>query len=441
MRPETRYVGVGDASIAYQILGPDEPASDTIDLIYMTGATTHVDMRWDVPSLAAFMERLAEFARVIVFDRRGSGASDPLPPEEDVRWEAWAEDLRTVLDAANSRQAAVMGAIDGGPAALMFAATYPERTRALILSNTSARLLAAEDYPEGMSCEVMEGFIALAADAWGSERFVGAVSPTVPKAEWPAMARLQRASMSPRAAAERMRVEQHTDIRRVLPTIRVPTLVLHSTDFVVLGVEHSRYLARNIPGAELVEISGPSAAMTVGVDAIERFLTGSTRIVPPDRMLATVVFTDIVGSTTRAAALGDREWRALLERHDGLTRSTVESFGGRVWKSTGDGVMASFDAPGRAIRCLRVLRQALAELGLDIRAGVHAGEVEVRDADLSGLSVHTAARVMEAAGDGGFVVSRTIADLVAGSDITLEDLGERSLKGVPGEWRLFRVAD
>lgn len=359
-------------------------------------------------------------------------------------WEEWADDLRAVLDAVGSESAGIIATLDGGPTAVMFAATYPERTRALVLANTTARMLVAPDYPSGVAPEVAEAIAEAMAAQWGTEQFAAAMAPSVDIQERAALAELMRASFTPRAAAEMFRTLALTDVREALPLVQAATLVMHARDWQIVPVEQGRYLAEHIPGAQLLEIdsadsSVPRTASIAVWSVLEEFLTGSSNSPDPDRMLATVAFTDIIDSTGHAVALGDHAWRRLLERHDELTRSVVTRYGGRTWHSTGDGAMATFDAPGRAIRCLLALRESLRELGLEIRAGIHTGEVEVRADDISGLSVHIAARVLEAARGGGVLVSRTVADLVAGSDLDLTDQGARELRGVPGTWHLFRA--
>lgn len=444
MPPLTRYADARDGQVAYQIVGPDQPVEGGIDVVYMTGTTSHLDVRWESPTATRFLDRLARLGRLVVFDRRGSGLSDPLPAGAVATWEEWMADLRLVLDAACSRQAALVATIDGGPTGMMFAAAHPERVLGLVLANTSARPLADTDFPAGISPDFAAEFADTVERAWGTEEFARLVAPKLSETESAWFAKLQRASLTPRAAAQWLRTELQADVRAVLPLIQTPTLILHSRGNVLMPPAHGEYLAAHIKDAKLTLVDSSDSALAFSAsdevaDAIEAFLTGGSRAGEGDRLLATVVFTDIVGSTRRAAEVGDRAWRQLLERHDEVSAHTVERFGGRTWKSTGDGVMATFDAPGRAIRCLAELRQALNGIGIDVRAGVHAGEVEVRGHDISGLAVHIAARVLDAARDGGVVVSRTVADLVAGSGIGLTDLGTCVLRDVPGEWSLYRV--
>lgn len=445
MPPETRYVDVGGASVAYQVVGPDRPDPDGIDLVYMSGVATHVDLRWEARPFVRFMDRLASFARVILFDRRGAGASDPLPELGDSAWEQWAEDLRFVLDAVGSRRPALFATIDGGPVALMHAAAHPDRTRALILANTSARILAAADYPQGFSRAQADAMLDAFGSAWGTPRFAQLYAPTAHLADDGWFAKMQRASMTPRAARASLARTMELDLRSVLPLIQAPTLVLHAGRTAAMPASQGRYLAEHIPGALYREIDSDEATFVFSssdavLDEVERFLTGRQAAAESDRMLATVMFTDIVGSTEHVSAVGDQEWRRLLDLHDRMANQEITGFGGRLWKSTGDGVMATFDAPGRAIRCaLRLQQQLRDRLGIDIRAGLHAGEVEVRDDDVSGLAVHIAARVIAETASADIVVSRTVADLIAGSGFVLIDRGSRPLKGVRGDWNLFTV--
>lgn len=440
MPPRTKYVDYAGSSIAYQVVG-DGP----VDVLYLSGFVSHVDVRWESPAFAAFLNRLATFGRLILFDRRGSGASDPMPLDALPTWEEWAEDLRVVLDVVDSRRAAIVAIADAGPMAMMFAAMHPDRVSSLVLVNTSARLIADGDYEEGIPAEVAAAFAGVIEQSWGTPELAAVFAPGFAddriELEW--LAKIQRASATPRSATAQLRASLPVDLRAVLPTIQTPTLVVQSATAVLPPVAQGRYLARNIPGARLLELATSDITMYDGTDqtmaVIEQFITGATPTAPAQRVLATVVFTDIVGSTRAAAALGDHRWRQVLERHDARVRAQVEAHSGRLWKSTGDGALATFDAPGRAIRCVRALLGELADMDVTVRCGIHAGEVELRDGDVSGLAVHIAARVLEAAGDGGILVSRTVADLVAGSDLTLRDEGPRALKGVPGEWNLYRV--
>jgi class 3 adenylate cyclase len=438
--PETRYAPLGADRIAYQVLG-DGP----LDLLYAPARGDSLDLRFDWPPLGDFLRRLASFSRLIMFDRRGAGASDPISYEGLSLWEQWADDVRAVLDAVGSERAAILGAGDVGPTAALFAATEPERTRALILFTTSARFMAAEDYPWGLPEEGLEEGMKHLEEMWGTEAPVDFLVPSMVGdtgfRRW--YAKTCRSALSPRDAARYFALLYRMDVRLVLPSIRVPTLVMHRTDF-LLPVEQSRYLADHIPGATFVMVPGQDSTIYTAptaeiLAAIEEFLTGARPIVEPDRVLAAVLFTDIVGSTERAAVLGDRRWKELLRSHDTMARSIVEQHRGRLVKMTGDGVLATFDGPGRAIRCALALQEASRTLGIEIRAGLHTGEVELMDDDIGGIGVHVAARVLHHARPGEVLASAAVPLLVAGSGIDFEDRGEHELKGVPGTWRLFAV--
>ena len=433
------YARGDDGQIAYQVFGEGR-----LDLVSLAGSTGHIDIRWESPAFARFYERLASFSRVILFDRRGNGASDRISRDAIPTWEEWADDFRVVMDAAGSGRAAILAHLDAGPMGMMFAASHPDRTIALVLANTTARTLVDDDYPQGLSREAAETILEMIEAGWGTEAFAEAASPdlkTDPRARaW--FAKYMRASASPSMVAAQLRPILELDLRAVLQSIRVPTLVLHRREYALTPLAQGRYLAEHIPGAKFVELEGADSSLTYGdaeraLDVIEEFLTGVRRHGSSDRVLATVLFTDIVDSTGRAAELGDRRWRELLDRHDAVARDEIERGRGQLWKTTGDGVLATFDGPGRAIRCAIAIGDALRQIGLTIRAGLHAGEVELRDDDVGGIAVHTAARVAALANPEEVLVSRTVADLVAGSDIQFADRGTHSLKGVPGEWNVF----
>jgi class 3 adenylate cyclase len=441
VQPETKYARLGQHRVAYQVLGQGLP-----DLV-MTGASLgHIDIVWDDARAALFLRRLASSCRLIVVNRLGTGASDPLPADPLPAWEAFAQELAAVLDEVGCAQAAVMGELEAGPTALFFAATRPERTSAVIVVNTAAKYLAADDYPIGIPTEAAPALLDQFDRLWGTDAMAAMLVPSRAGDErfrrW--FAKLQRTGASPRAVQGFLRAVLELDARPILPLIQAPTLVLHRRDFQLLPVEHGRYLAAHIPQAKLVELPGSDGPLIwespeLALNRIEEFLTGAHRLAEPSRVLATVLFTDIVASTERAGRLGDRRWRELLEVHDEVAARLVEEFGGRLVKSTGDGILATFDGPGRAIRCAAALANQLAGIDLQLRAGLHVGEVEVRDDDIGGIAVHIAARVLAAAGPGEILASRTVRDLVVGSDITLDDRGTRPLKGVEGTWQLFAV--
>jgi class 3 adenylate cyclase len=440
--PETRYARVGPDRLAYQVLGQGPP-----DLVLGMGAFSHVDIVWEDPQTALFLRRLASFCRLLRFDRRGTGASDPLPPDPLPPWEAYAEELVAVMDAVGSQRAALLVAgPEAGPMALSFAGTRPERTAALILADATARYLVADDYPIGFPPEATEAMIAHAEELWGTETIAGIYAPSRTGDQrflrW--AARIERAIASPRVVRTQLRALLAVDMRPILPLIQAPTLVLHHTDFRFLPVAHGRYLTEHIPEARLVELPGDLPLWwdqpDLVAELVEAFLVGARRSVEPTRVLATVLFTDIVGSTRRAAEQGDRRWRELLDTHDQLAGRLVDRWGGRLVKTTGDGVLATFEGPGRALGCVTALRDELAEISVQIRAGLHTGEVELRGDDVGGIAIHIAARIMAAAGAGEILVSRTVRDLVAGSDVVLQDHGSQPLKGVEGDWQLFGLA-
>jgi class 3 adenylate cyclase len=439
--PETSYARVGSDRLAYQVLGKGPP-----DLVFTMGPFGHVDIVWEDPQMALFLRRLASFSRLIRFDRRGTGASDPLPQNPLPPWEAYTQELTAVMDAAGSQRAALLAAgPEAGPMALFFAGTKPERTTALILVDATARYLVADDYPIGFPREAAEAMIARAEELWGTEAFAGSYVPARAGDErfrrW--SARLERAIASKRVVGAYLRALLEVDVRAVLPLIQAPTLVVAHREFQQLPVAHGRYLAEHIPRARLVELPGDLPIIwgqpELVLEVVEELLAGANPSVELTRVLATVLFTDIVDSTGEAERMGDRRWRQLLDVHDELAGRLVEQWGGRLVKTTGDGILATFDGPGRAIGCAAALRDELGEIGVRIRAGLHTGEVELRGDDVGGIAVHLAARVMATAGAGEIVVSRTVRDLVVGSDVVLQDRGSRRLKGVEGDWQLFRV--
>jgi len=441
---ETRYVDVGDADVAYRVVG-DGP----VDLLWFEGLGGSIDSHEGYPN-SPFTSDLWSFCRMILFDRRGTGASDGLARNAMPAWEEWADDLRAVLDAAGSDTTAIYAAIDAGPIAIMFAALQPERVSALILDDTSARFLKADDYPIGMSQARVDAVVDMVGSLWGTERFPAGDNPgladDVERAR--ARARKHRASATPRTAAAQLRyILENVDVRPVLHLIQAPTLVLHATDNAFIRIDHGRYLADHIPDARFVEVpygrsARSDAFRALALEEVTEFLTGERPVVVDvDRVLTTVLFTDIVASTEQLASVGDRRWRAMLDAHDRAVREQLHRFRGREIKTTGDGFHACFDGPGRAIGCARSITQAAQELGIEVRAGLHTGECEVRGDDLAGLAVHLAARIGSLARPGEVLVSTTVKDLVAGSGIEFVDRGDHALKGIPATWRLYAVAD
>jgi class 3 adenylate cyclase len=439
--PTTRYTSLGDADIAYQVVG-----EGPLDLVYASGLTEQIDAQWEHPLMARFLDRLASFSRLIMFDRRGAGASDPVRLDALPTWEEWAEDLRAVLDAVGSERAAIFAELDAGPVAMIFAASHPERTSALVLGNTVARYLRGDDFPIGATPESVDEIVEMFRSTWGSEELIASVFPSM--AGDPAFlrwrAKLTRATATPRTAAAQYRYIFGMDVRSALPAITVPTLVLQRSGLALVPVEQGRYLADSIAGARYVEIPGADAwFFTEGaeevLDEVAEFLTGVRPPVAPDRMLATLLFSDMVGSTEEVARLGDRRWRGLRDDHYALLRRELDRFGGREIDTAGDGFFATFSGPARAISCGCAMRDAVRSLGVEIRVGVHTGEVETVGEGLAGIAVHIGARVAAAALPGEVLVSRTVADLVAGSGIRFTDRGSHRLKGVPGMWQLYGV--
>lgn len=449
---ETKYVTVGDADVAYRVVG-----EGPLDLLYFYGLGSHVDMQADDPREGQYLDALASFTRLIFFDRRGTGASDGLAPNAMPAWEEWADDLRAVLDAVGSERTAILAALDAGPIAMMFAALQPERVSALILSNTSPRYLEADDYPIGMPQAAVDAVVETVGSLWGTEELIAMVNPAlVHDAElsrW--LAKRSRASATPRNAAAQWRyILENVDVRSVLHLIQAPTLVLHATQNLLVPIEHGRYLASHIPGAKFVEVAGiglvgeadglassRSGLGTPVVEEIAEFLTGERPVVEADRVLTTVLFTDIVASTEHLASLGDRRWSAMLDGHDRVVRDQLRRFRGREINTMGDGFVACFDGPGRAIACATSITQAAHALGIEVRAGMHTGECQVRGDDLAGVAVVVAARIGSLAGPGEVLVSATVKDLVAGSGVEFVDRGEHPLKGIPSTSRLFAVSD
>jgi pimeloyl-ACP methyl ester carboxylesterase/class 3 adenylate cyclase len=443
VRPETRYARSGDVSIAYQVLG-DGP----LDLVCVWGWFSHVELYWENPLSAWFFERLASFSRLILLDKRGTGASDRVPVHELPSLEQRMDDLRAVMDAVGSERAALLGVSEGGPMCTLFAATYPERTVALVLYGSFPRWLPDEGYAGGVTPEAVAMMESMFAE-WGRGHFgLDLWAPSV--ADNPVVqegyARVQRLSASPGAARALLQMNSEIDVRHVLPAITVPTLIVHRIDERIVPVSAARYMAERIPGAKLVLLPGVDHLPFVGdkseqiLDAIEEFLTGTLQEHRGDRVLATVLFGDLVGSTDLAARLGDARWRELLGSYYAAVRREIGRFRGLEVQTAGDGFFATFDGPARAVRCACAVRDAAAGFGLAIRAGLHTGECELMGDDVGGIAVHIGARVMAEAGGGEVLVSNTVKDLVAGSGLRFAERGARALKGVPGEWRLFAVA-
>ena len=438
--PPTRYARSGEASIAYQVVG-DGP----MDLVLVLGFATHLEIQWEAPALRHFFERISSFARLIVFDKRGTGLSDPVG--EVPTLEQRVDDVRAVMDAAGSERAALFGISEGAPMCALFAATHPERVSALVLYGAMARTTEAPDYPWGSPAEALrEAAEVFIAPSWGQEA-QGTVEVFAPSlaADPDAVAfaaRLERSAASPGMVWQIFEMFLNIDVRAVLPTIHVPTLVLHRRLDRVVNRRAGEDLAARIPGARYVELAGIDHLPWAGdADAVlgevEEFLTGQRSVPEADRVLATVMFTDIVGSTERAAELGDARWRSLLSAHQDAVRRDLARFRGREVKTLGDGCLATFDGPARAIQCGQALAATARSLGLEVRIGLHTGEVELMGSDVSGIAVHIAARVGALADAGEVLVSSTVKDLVAGSGIPFADRGTRQLKGISDEWRLF----
>jgi class 3 adenylate cyclase len=437
--PTTRYARSGDAGIAYQVIG-----RGPLDALLVPGFPSHLELAWENPRVARFYRHLASFCRLVIMDKRGIGLSDRVPPSELPGLEQRADDIRAVLDDAGVERASLVGASDGGPIAALFAATYPDRTDRLVLINTYARRLRTEDYPWGPTAEEWESFQREAEEHWGEPLFLEVLAPHhVRDAEFTDWwARFLRQSISLRAAVAYLAMNSGIDIRAVLPAIHLPTLVLHRLDDRINPVAGGRFIASRIPGARLVELAGADHYPWLGdtatlVGEIEHFLTGERRGPDPDRVLATLLFTDIVTSTETAARLGDRDWRELLESHRDLVRAELKRFAGREIGTTGDGFLALFDGPARAVRCALAIIDRLDGLGIRIRAGVHTSEVELVGDDVAGVGVHIAARIMALAEPGEALVSSVVRDLALGSGLGFADRGRHTLKGVEGEWALF----
>ena len=440
-RPNTQYAKSGDYSIAYQVVG-DAP----LDIVYVPGFVSHVEAAWDDPDYARFLERLASFSRLILFDKRGTGLSDRVPVNLLPTLEERMDDMRAVMDAVGSERAALFGVSEGGPMSMLFATTYPERVRALVLYGTYAKRVHSDDYPWAPTLEEHRRRLDRVAESWGGPVEVDEWAPSVAdedrfKRWWGQFLRL---GASPSAARAVLEMTLSIDVRDILPAIRVPTLILHRSGDRRIDVGGSRYLAGRIPNAKYVELDGVDHLVWVGdsdavAEEMGEFLTGARHTAEPNRLLATVLFTDMVESTTRAVQLGDARWRSLISDHDRLVRSELARFRGREIDRRGDGFLAIFDGPARAIRCALSIVDRVHELGIEIRAGLHTGELDIIESGVAGIAVHTGARVMSLAGPNEVLVTSTVRDLVAGSGISFSDRGMHELKGVPGTWHILLV--
>lgn len=440
--PQTQYVERDGTTIAYQVVG-DGP----VDLVISHGFVTHLDLQWADPGISRFLSRLAAFARLIIYDKPGTGLSDPIPQLPTL--EERVADIEAVLDAAGSEHAVLLGISEGGPTSVLLAAMRPQRITSLILYGSFGCTPWAA--PGDFSAEQLERVDSIRSQAqevlehWGDgARLMAFFGPsvTLSDSQKRSFGIFARSAGSPRMARALVDVVEQIDIRDMLPSVRVPTLVIHVKDDRVIPYEGGQGLAEGIPGARLVTFQGIDHAYWVVdglIDEIERFVTGAVSRTEPNRVLTSVLFTDIVGSTTRAGELGDRAWRELLERHDELVERTVSEHGGRVVKHIGDGALSAFDGPAMAMRCAEALNEGIAELGIQLRSGIHTGECELIGEDLCGLAVHIGARVGALAGPGEIVVSSTVKELVVGSDMQFTDRGEHELKGVPGSWHLYTL--
>lgn len=437
-QPETLFAEGPEGLVAYQVWG-----SGSFDLLFVSPWTWNIDMMWEQPRIERYLRRLGTFSRVIAFDKRGTGVSDPVPLGALPTLEQWVDDIRVVLDATESTRVALLGNLEGVQMALLFAGLHPERTRALVALDGTACYLRREDYPIGIPRHVhersagtifrgsVENLLAMWAPSLTADQSV--------LAWW---SRFLRSTASPTSSERMFRHGTQWDVRPALSSISAPTLVLHRADNRWIRADNGRYIAEHVDGAKYIELSGADGLFFAGdqeasLGEIEDFLTGTRSAPEHDRVLATVLFTDVVSSTRRATEIGDGRWHDLLDMHDRIGADEVNRYRGRVIKNTGDGVLATFDGPARAIRCAASIGEAVRALGIDIRAGLHAGEVELRGDDIGGIAVHTAARVMSEAGPGEILVSSTVKDLVVGSGIEFLDRGDHELRGLDGQWRLF----
>ncbi len=440
-RPKTEYAKSGQVHIAYQVVG-DGP----IDLVLVSGWVSNVELAWENAQYARCLRRLASFSRLIRFDKRGTGLSDRVSESELPDLEHRMDDVRAVMDAAGSHRAALMGISEGGSMSLLFAATYPERTVALITFDVFAKRVWSPDYPWAPTPEQRQRWLESIEQDWGGIVDLEVLAPSVADdpqfTEW--WSAYLRQSASPAAALALGKMNTHVDVRDVLSSIRVPTLVLHRIGDREANIEEARYISSRIPGARLVELPGNDHLPWVGdssalLDEVEEFLTGTRPAYRGNRVLATILFTDIVSSTKHATDLGDQKWHSLLERHNALVRAEISRFDGREIETAGDSFLATFDGPARAIRCACAIRDAVKQLGIEIRAALHTGEIELMGEKVCGIGVHIASRVLDKTSANEVLVSRTVKDLIAGSGITLKEKGVYQLKGIAEEWRLFTV--
>jgi class 3 adenylate cyclase len=437
--PETQYAQSEGVNIAYQVVG-DGP----VDLVYVPGWVSHVELAWELPDLVAGFERLASFSRLILFDKRGTGMSDPVPANELPTLEKRMDDVRAVMDAVGSQRAAIFGASEGGNMSMLFAATYPARTVALATFGCTAKRIWSPDYPWAPHLEDRSKAFELVESQWTRGLDWKDIAPSLDPQALAEISRYYRRCASPGAAVALMKMNTYVDVRAVLPTISAPTVVMHRTDDRDALVEEGHYIASKIPGAGFVEFPGADHSWWTQdrdaiVDEVEELVTGTRPAPQPNRVLATVLFTDIVGSTKQARELGDQAWTEILGRHHAAVRRELERFRGVEIDTAGDGFLATFDGPARAIRCALSIRDVVGTVGLEVRAGLHTGECEQLGSKLAGIAVHTGARVAALAGPGDVLVSATVRDLVSGSAIEFDDRGEHELKGV-GTRRIFAVA-
>jgi class 3 adenylate cyclase/pimeloyl-ACP methyl ester carboxylesterase len=441
MIPETKYAKSGEVHIAYQVFG-----KGPVDLVVVPGWVSHIEYAWEEPMFAAGLERLASFSRIIWFDKRGTGLSDRV--SEMPTLEQRMDDIRAVIDAVGVERVALFGISEGGSMCALFAATYPQKTSALVLYGAFAKRLWSPDYPWAPTLEERQKWINSLEQGWGSDVELESLAPSLANNErfkrW--FVTYERMSASPGAAVALAKMNTYIDIRHILPSIHVPTLILHRRGDRDVRVENGRYLAQNIVGAKLVEFEGDDHWPFAGdydsiLNEVQEFLTGTRPPAKVDRMLATILFTDVVGSTKKISEEGDRSWRLLLKKHNEIIRKELARFQGREVKTVGDGFLATFDGPARAVRCACSIRDELRSIGISIRAGLHTGECEILESnDIGGMSVHIASRIASKANPEEILVSSTVKDLVSGSGISFKDRGYHSLKGIPQKWHLFEAS-